>query len=227
MPTTTNDIAPVYDTGRFCPEFFGSSWRWAAMLLCGRAIVDTDMRHDKRAKRVHRTLIADTRGELMVTIPVAKPQTKAGERSKWRDVAISRHGEWWHIHRTTLESAYGRTPFFEFYIDRFAPFFSADTPDRYPSIVDLDIAADRLIADILMLPQPEFGSAPASAIDMSKVERLGSGISYYQVRDTKFGFIDGLSVLDLIFNLGPESALMVRQMARQLSDNIKSITHNG
>ena len=51
-----------------------------------------------------------------------------------------------------FESAYGRTPFFEFYIDRFAPFLCAEAVERYPFIIDLDAAIDAVIREILLLP---------------------------------------------------------------------------
>lgn len=223
MPTTINDITPVFDAGLFRPAFFDSAWRWAAMLLCRNAVVEVGRRHDKRAKTVHRTTIADTRGQLSMTIPVAKPQGVEGH-PRWSDIAISRHGQWWNVHRTTLESAYGRTPFFEFYIDSFAPFFSGDTPERFPSIVDMDLAADRLVARILLVDTPITTSVSpgVEARQMESIYAGQTGVDYYQVRSGKFGFIDGLSVLDLIFNMGPESAIVVRKMAHILSESLKN-----
>ena len=75
--------------------------------------------YDKRRKETHRYEVADTRGRLTLTVPVQPPHGIA--RAQWTDVRLSGHGRWQDVHATSLASAYGRTPFYEFYIDRLAP----------------------------------------------------------------------------------------------------------
>ena len=132
------------------PRYFGNiAYYLAVAAHGGDAYMDGSILFDKRQKAVHRCEIADTRGRVQLTAPVAKPHGIA--RATWDDVAVSPHGQWWHIHLTTLESAYGRTPFFEFYIDRLRPFLLPDTHLRYPSIVALDRAIDAELRRILCL----------------------------------------------------------------------------
>lgn len=92
------------------PRYFGNiAYYLAVAAHGGDTYMDGSILFDKRQKVVHRCEIADTRGRVQLTAPVAKPHGIS--RATWDDVAVSPHGQWWHIHLTTLESAYGRTPF--------------------------------------------------------------------------------------------------------------------
>lgn len=162
---------------------------------------------DKREKGTHRFTIADTRGLLDLTVPIAKPATS---RCAWDTITVSTHGAWWDVHRVALESAYGRTPYFEFYIDRFLPMLTAGVTDRYPRLADLAGEWDKEIADILGLNRTEH---PVSDT-LTPLPDLSVNIEpYRQVRADKLGFIPGLSVLDLIFNLGPEAQIYLHNLA--------------
>lgn len=181
------------------PRYFGSVDYWLRR-AAGMAVADNGL-FDKRRKEIHRYQIADVNGPLTLTLPIVKPH--GIPRATWRDVRVSDHGQWWHVHRVSLESAYGRTPFFEFYIDRFLPFISPEVIDRYPSVIDLNEAIDKEIEKLLLLP--------ASAEEGAEVKRRHEPRPYWQPRQDRFGFLSGLSVLDLIFCLGPESSLWIRE----------------
>ncbi len=178
------------------------------MAKYGRAVIDTSMRYDKRRKEVHRYDIADTRGRLSLTVPVSRPAGAfvAGNLC-WNQVTVSDHGRWWEVHRIALESAYGRTPFFEFYIDRFAPLFS---PEPRP-VTDMVVEADVLIRDILGLEVQMLADVPEGCVtdDFRRQLPVFDERPYWQVRQQQLGFVSGLSVLDLIFNLGPEAPLFL------------------
>lgn len=207
------------------PRYFGNiAYYLAVAAHGGDAYMDGTILFDKRQKAVHRCEIADTRGRVQLTAPVAKPHGIA--RATWDDVAVSPHGQWWHIHLTTLESAYGRTPFFEFYIDRLRPFLQHDTHLRYPSIVALDRAIDAELRRILFLPEaPEpTATGKASSTELYQPENHTSAElsetiftdliePYWQVRMDSLGFQPNLSILDLIFNLGPEAAIYLWRLA--------------
>lgn len=186
-----------------------------------RAVIDWSGRFDRTDKTTHRFEIADTRGRLMLTVPIAKPAPGA----KWADVTLSDHGRWQETLPTALESAYGRTPFFEFYADRFIPLIS--TAGSATRLIDFAAALDAQVRDILTLPAHTLVHtpvAPQEGVRMtpSAWDSCGTGASvgqamavdsvgpYWQVRQDRFGFIPGLSILDLIFNLGPEAPLLLR-----------------
>lgn len=147
----------------------------------------------------------------------------------WNQVKVSDHGQWWQDVDVSLASAYGRTPFYEFYIERLRCYFDRNTPTSFQSVADLDIAADASIRAILGLQSVvAYKSAIAAAATVSESENAPLGLSYksllpqlqtaeyYQVRRDKLGFIPSLSILDLIFNLGPEAPLLLQAMTSKL-----------
>lgn len=206
-------------------KYFGTVEYYALMGAYRHVVIDDSARYDKRQKETHRMTIIDTHGVKQLTVPVSKPDNVKGILH-WSDIAISRHGQWWHVIAETLASAYGRTPFFEFYIDRFRPFFSPSTPEEYPDVASLCRAADGAVRALLgfdniieyksettdisrpaaPLPAALHPVAPPPA----SPDILPPSKDYYQVRRDKFGFVPGLSILDLIFNMGPEAPLILQ-----------------
>ena len=196
--------------------YFGTVDYYAAMAACRRVIIDDTARYDKRRKGTHRMDIVDTHGVKSLTVPVSRREGVAGPL-RWSDIAISRHGQWWHVVDETLASAYGRTPFFEFYIDRLRRFFSASTPDVFPDVATLCRETDMVVRailgldnDIVYASQMATSAQPEASATISEVDT--HIVEYYQVRRSKFGFVPGLSILDLIFNMGPESPLILLKM---------------
>lgn len=167
---------------------------------------NTALRYNKSDKGTHRFTIADTRGTLRLTVPVSHTD----DTRTWKDVTVSDHGRWWETMPVALESAYGRTPFFEFYIDRILPVFSPDPI----SVIDLCAKADRIVRSILDIPDSAAGSETDRRIySPSFFERNFILPKYWQVRHESLGFINGLSILDLIFNLGPEAQLYLDRLS--------------
>ncbi|MEZ3559251.1 MAG: WbqC family protein [Duncaniella sp.] len=185
---------------------------WAA----GSYAMDWDTAFDKRDKATHRFTIADTRGRLDLTVPIARP---ASSRCRWSEIGVSTHGAWWDVHRVALESAYGRTPYFEFYIDRFLPMLTVGVTDRYPRLCDLASAWDEQIADILGLTRDDAREATEHDSRLKEAADLQI-LPYRQVRASRLGFLPGLSVLDLIFNLGPESQIYLNDLANTLYNDL-------
>lgn len=176
--------------------------------------VDYGWRYDRRMKETHRYTIVDTRAPITLTVPIGHPTPMGGRflletadtprRLTWVDIPLSTHNRWWDKHRVALESAYGRTPYFEFYIDRFLPLISADTCERYPSVAHLVMEANDIIGKILMIDRfREMLESSGAA--------LSGGVRYPQIREDRLGFIPGMSVLDMIFNVGPEIPLYIRR----------------
>lgn len=203
-------------------RYYGNIAYYAAMAAHGKAVICADALYDKREKAVHRCDITDTHGPVSLTVPLAKPHGIA--RARWCDVALSEHGAWWHVHRVTLESAYGRTPFFEFYFDRFLTLLQKDVVNTHHTIADLDLAIDSIIRDILLIETEvsvstttltavaDYTDAAMMAVKSPKVDFNSEFTPYYQVRAERQGFIPNLSALDLIFNLGPEAPIYLKKL---------------
>lgn len=154
-----------------------------------------------------------------MTVPIEKPLKS--HATTWNDIKISTHGEWWNAHRVALESAYGRTPFFEFYIDRFLPFLKHREKDSNNEfLMNLDCDIDAVIRNILDIESiVSYSTENLSNSEDIKDYRsneftLITPVEYYQVRKATHGFIPNLSILDLIFNMGPESPLVLKKMVK-------------
>lgn len=201
------------------PQYCGQVGYYALMATYPHAVIDLGMPYDKRRKSLHRCVIADVRGPLMLTVPIEK----AHRGMTWAQVGISSHGAWWSDHAVSLESAYGRTPYFEFYYDRFKPLLAPPAPGL--TVGALDSALDQIIRQILSLDTVvDYATAGMELPNEEQTDDyrrqanfdVADAPAYYQVRADRLGFIPNLSILDLIFNLGPESPLLLHRMGRLL-----------
>lgn len=199
------------------PRLFATVGHYAMLASCASATVDFAMKFDKRRKEVHRYEIADTRGRLHLTVPVSKPESSS--EALWSDIKVSVHGDWWNVHLTALESAYGRTPWFEFYVDSFRPLFRRRSGSDTESITSLCEQADSMVRSLAGIDTtvtyrhtPDT-PLPEGAIDMRREHAPSAAeVDYWQVRADKLGFISDLSILDLLFNHGPETPLILRKI---------------
>lgn len=184
------------------PAYCGSVRRYAAMAAFGNVVIDTERRYNKREKDTHRCTISGPNGVQRLTVPVEKPEEWHGTRIS--DVRVSSHGEWWNVHWGAICSAYGRTPYFEYYADDLLPAFTG----RIDSLVELDAVIGRFCCKALGI------ALPGNEIrgEATRTFPVISDVPYYQIWADRYGFLPGLSVLDLIFNMGPESPLILRQM---------------
>jgi len=174
------------------------------MAQYGAVTIDVARRFNKREKDCHRCVIEGPNGVQRLTVPLEKPQVWSGTRLS--DVRVSTHGDWWHVHWGAICSAYGRTPYFEYYADDLLPAYSGDIE----LLIDLDAAIDRFCRSALGITQCGC-TAPLPCVDFRAASI--KDIHYYQIWAARFGFTPGLSVLDLIFNMGPEAPLVLREMA--------------
>lgn len=185
------------------PAYCGSIYYYAAMAQYGSVAIDTSRRFNKRDKDCHRCTISGPNGLQRLTVPLEKPQEWHSTRMS--DVRVSRHGEWWHVHRVAIESAYGRTPFFEYYADELMQAYTGDIE----LLVDLDGIIDRFCRSALGIT-----STADTASEIVTATPQLHDVEYYQIWASRFGFTPGLSVLDLIFNMGNEAPLVLREMIR-------------
>lgn len=159
--------------------------------------------HYQKQTYRNRAQIYGANGLLKLTIPIA--HNKNAKHQLDGDVAIHYESSWQKDHWKSLESAYRSSPFFEFYEAEFYPFFH----QKEAKLMDLNIA---LIIKILNLLESEVNilKTEEAITEFSDLVDAKKEIKYEippyrQVFDSKFGFIPNLSVLDLIFNLGPQS----------------------
>ena len=155
----------------------------------------------------NRCLIASANGVQALTVPV---EHSAGN-CLVKDVRISDHGNWRHLHWTALRSAYGKSPFFDYYEDDLHPFFENIHPNRWAYLFDFNEAIREKMCELIDIhPVVSYtttfvqgGLTDAEALPVGEI--TASFKPYYQVWQEKHGFLPNLSILDLLFNMGPES----------------------
>jgi hypothetical protein len=121
---------------------------------------------------------------------------------------ISDHGNWRHQHWEALCSAYGQSPFFLYYADDLREFFEP----HWTHLLDYNLAITRRIldligADIPVVTTSSYQGAPFLNTPDTSAPLVGR---YYQTFQLRHGFIPRLSILDLLFNEGPEAILYLQ-----------------
>ena len=146
----------------------------------------------------NRCWIDSPNGALALTVPVVKMEGK----TLMRDVRISDHGNWRHQHWVALESSYRQSPFFEYYADEFAPFYQK----KWDFLADFNEELMMLVASLLDIEEPVTRTiAFEDALPLTEGRRESS--PYYQMFASRHGFLPDLSIVDLLFNMGPEGVL--------------------
>lgn len=161
----------------------------------------------------NRCLIATTNGVQALTVPTMHDDER-------EVVRISDHGNWRHQHWQAITSAYGDSPFFQFYEDDLRPFFT----ERWEFLYDFNEAIRQKMCELIDIqPHVSFTTTflpyPSPDVQDSLCSDFREAIQpkhplpdadfvprrYYQVYEQKHGFLPNLSILDLLLNMGPES----------------------
>lgn len=207
-------------TSLLSSTYFGPV-QWYSKLM--RSTESRIERYDSFIKQTYRNrcVIATTQGVQTLTVPVERTDSPSG-KTLMRDVRISDHGNWRHLHWNALLSAYGESPFFEYYADDIRPFFER----RWTFLFDFNMEITARMCELLDIepnygPTDEYVPTDSPALvdtrDWREAIRPKHPLPdpdftpkpYYQVYALKNGFKPNLSILDLLFNMGNESVLLL------------------
>ncbi|MGM9693898.1 MAG: WbqC family protein [Alloprevotella sp.] len=189
---------------------------YARLYAAREAVVDVHEHYVKQTYR-NRCCIATPQGPLALTVPVVRNKDGRGSIS---EVEVSSHGNWRHLHWNALVSAYESSPFFEYYADDFKRVLDTD----FRLLTDLNRAFHELIVELLALDcrvreSTAYQIAALGDLDLREVispkapsdaDAAFRPAPYYQVFAARTGFLPNLSIADLLFNMGPESRLVLR-----------------
>ena len=142
-------------------------------------------------------------GKLRLSIP---KQRKGSSKTIIENLKISYRNNWQKQHWNAIESAYNSSPFFEYYKDDLKPFFE----EKEEYLVNFNSKLQNVI--LSMLQQENIIKNTTEYLhkgDFFNLRnytwKLKNQEKYDQVFMENQGFIPNLSILDLLFNLGPES----------------------
>lgn len=189
---------------------------YKALCRYDSAVVEACSHYVKQSYR-NRCTIMTAGGELSLSIPVER--TRPGKPFT-RDMRISGHDNWQHVHWNAIASAYGSSPFFEYYRDDLYPFYEKSQSGRF--LLDYNRELQETVCRLLGLaPRVSYSTTYLDAT-VGDVVDLRDAISpkrppvvdllprpYYQVFSMKWGFSPHLSVIDLLFNMGNEALLVL------------------
>ncbi len=160
----------------------------------------------------NRMVIYGANGVQTLQVPVAKGSFK---KILLKDIKISYDTNWQKNHFKTIESAYRSSPFYEYYIDDIVPFYKK----RYKYLLDLNHNILEVVLSVLELQykinytdkfelHPNFVDFRNSIHPKKEKQNFDASfkpVEYIQGFEQRHGFVSNLSIIDLIFNTGPEA----------------------
>jgi hypothetical protein len=156
----------------------------------------------------NRTVVSSPNGPLNLFIPVIK-----GSRyhTVIKDVRISYDFKWQRLHWLSFEACYRNSAYFEFYEDEFAELFHAKTEYLF----DFNLALlEWILKKLKKTPKlhftTEFFKEKAQGLDFRDHKHFKKSSDfqnkpYFQVFEDRNGFLPNMSIVDLLFNQGPQS----------------------
>lgn len=185
------------------PTYFPSISHYIAMLQSDSVTFEMEDNFQKQTNR-NRMYIYSPNGVQLLNVPVKHGINK---HQKYKDVRIENDFSWQKNHFKSLESAYRTSPFFEYFEDDFRPLFEK----KQEFIMDLNLEIFALVNSSLgikieaqktaeyfheVTDYTDYRSLVNGKKDTTQIEE------YTQVFNEKHGFINNLSILDLLFNEG-------------------------
>ncbi|MEH6408432.1 MAG: WbqC family protein [Leeuwenhoekiella sp.] len=202
------------------PTYLPTIIQSAIMLKAGAVILEVHDNYQKQSYR-NRTHIATANGQLTLNIPVKHVGKDQGHQ-KTKDARIENNFLWQRQHWRSIEIAYRTSPFFEYYEDDFAFLYTTS----FEKLIDFNIASIKAVFNALQVDIKTLNSTDYKTkaeiedaeikdfrflADAKRKEELQI-VNYRQVFQEKHNFIPNLSVIDLIFNEGPNAATYLENL---------------
>ena len=195
-------------------SYFGPILQYAIIAQNKEYAIENHEHFVKQSFR-SRCEIYGANGKLSLIVPL----------QKWKNhdpintIFISKEEEWQKLHWKSIQSAYQTSPYFEFYEEEVKPlFFLAEE-----SLVAHNKHIEEEVKDLIGIQSQshETESYTQSGVDLRKlihpknkeITSVVAFTNYIQVFEEKHGFIENLSILDLLFNLGPNTKTYLENLS--------------
>lgn len=199
----------------FIPTYFSPISQYVAITKSEEVIFEFEDNFQKQTYR-NRCYIYSSNGKQLLNIPVK--HLKNTSRKKTKDTLIENDFSWQSQHFKSLQSAYKSSPFFEYFEDDLAILFNR----KYKYLLDLNIDTFLFVTDAIDTSQ-KFVKTLEYEISSEKNDfrhfsdaKKNHGISipkYTQIFDEKHGFIDNLSIIDLLFMEGGNTSSFLEDIS--------------
>lgn len=168
-------------------------------------------KHEHYPKQTYRNRakIATANGILDLTVPIVHGRK---DHVPMKDIQINYDHDWQRLHWLSIQTAYRSSAYFEFYEEEFAVFYE----QKFNYLLDFNMQQLELLLKILKI-SPNIGFTERYGKEYADIQDYRDLIHpkkpsvlvqqkpYYQVFEERHGFIEDLSIIDLIFNQGPQS----------------------
>lgn len=192
--------------------YTGSTGMWALMTTAKTLLIEQNDYYQKQTLR-NRTYIHGANGKLLLSVPI-RHLGKTGHQH-YSEVEIENSFAWQKQHWKSIQSAYRSSPYFEFYEDDISIFYK----NKFSLLYVFNKAYFELLLKLLgWNPKVHYTESYEnltnvkdirSQIDKKEVNNK-LVLKYTQVFEDKNGFIPNLSILDLLFNEGPNTLSLLK-----------------
>jgi hypothetical protein len=186
------------------PTYFPSISHYVAMVQSDQVTFEVDDHFQKQTHR-NRTYIYSPNGKQLLYVPIQ--HIKIGAHQKTKDVKIDYSENWQKQHFKSLEAAYRSSPFFEYFEDEFIPIFEK----KQHFLLDLNLEVFEVINNclgiqILFEKTTEYFHKTEGVVDLRPLANgkkdFFKNEPYTQVFEDRFGFLENLSIMDLLCSEG-------------------------
>ena len=196
--------------------------QYFSKLLLPYPVIEKYENYSKQSFR-NRCVIYSANGPLTLVIPVVKDH---GKKMPVTGVKIDYSENWQKIHLRSITSAYRSAPFFEFYFDEIEPFMIK----KYTFLFDFNIEIIEKIKNCIgintkisftekyTLNISEFSDFRDSIHPkprLIKTDPFFNPVEYIQVFKERYGYIPNLSIIDLLFNEGPNTKNLLKASIKE------------
>ena len=197
----------------FIPTYFSPISQYGMMYQSDHIEFEVQDNFQKQTYR-NRCYIYGANGKQLLNIPIT--HSKSEVKTKTKDIRIEEGSHWQKQHYKSLKSAYNSSPFFEFYEDDLMKVLEK----KYSFLLDLNLNSFEFVNDALELDKA-FKTTEIYQVDVVNDYRILSEVkqhpdcisdTYTQVFDDKHGFLENLSILDLLFMEGPNTISFLEKL---------------
>ena len=188
------------------PTYFPNILFFSQILNQDKILFEVNDNYIKQSLR-NRTSIYHANGILNLSIPVKYSSKK---KQKFKEIEICNETDCQKKHLKSIKFAYRSSPYFEFYENQFEKIFTK----KEKFLIDINLKSIALLFELIDRKlkynfTEKYNQNYTGYVDSREISNFNfsdkslSFKKYTQVFETKYGFKENLSMLDLLFNYGP------------------------